>query len=169
MLSRPAFFCTTNSRAENKCSIPTTSQPLTIPKDPILANLHERVAEWKGHHVSTLGSLHLHNQVLVHRGEITRSYIVYLLDKAILCFVEDKTGPTPNVLSLKGRIFTYHIKDVMDDNERVSGLVVNVQAGEVNGDRFTLGFRSPMERGVWKAEIRSLVAADWERSKNGQL
>jgi sugar phosphate isomerase/epimerase len=116
--------------------------------------------------VSTLGSSHIHNHLLVHRGDITRSYIVYLLDKATLCFVEDKTDPTPNALALKGRIFTNHIKDVVDGNEQASGLVVNVQAGEVRGDRFTLKFGSPMERDVWKAEIRLLVAAGRERSKN---
>ena len=51
-------------------------------------NLESRVEDWKGHHISSFGSLLLDDIFTVTKSEMDREYHVFLFEKIILCCKE---------------------------------------------------------------------------------
>ena len=56
-------------------------------------SLHDRVSDWKGHHLEDFGELLLDDVFIVTKSEIDREYHVFLFERIILCCKEAVVPP----------------------------------------------------------------------------
>lgn len=122
----------------------------------IVRDLEERVEDWKGHNISTFGSLLLSDIFMVSKSETEREYHVYLFEKILLCckevmpnapkknsksnsLLKAKTvTPTPpgkkprTTLQLKGRIFINNVTSAIANSK------VNSVLGAGAGGQYSL-------------------------------
>jgi hypothetical protein len=74
------------------------------PFKPVMDDLRNRIADWKGHSIERFGQLVLYDYLGVRQDEVVREFFVYLFHEALLCVAEERkkekglsrfmTGPT---------------------------------------------------------------------------
>lgn len=161
----------------------TTPSTLDSPFAAVVADLRNRMYDWKGHALSGLGPLQMFDVLSVRRDALVREFYVYLFKEAIICVLEEKKkslgrllhsssstnapfgeGSTGNngqhakhgVLRLKGRIYVRHIKRVLDTS--ASGeLSLTIDMEDERLESFILIFKDRSSLESWRTCISDLV------------
>lgn len=181
--------------AESVSSAPFMYNPtpsaLDTPFASVVADLRNRMFDWKGHALSGLGPLKMYDILSVRRDALVREFYVYLFKEAIICVLEEKKkslgrllhsssstnvpfgeggggGQNKGVLRLKGRIYVRHIKRVLDTS--ASGeLSLTIDMEDERLESFILIFKDRSSLEAWRTCISELVALfqdamRWNRS-----
>ncbi|PWZ00395.1 hypothetical protein BCV70DRAFT_205881 [Testicularia cyperi] len=157
--------------------------PATDPNRAVLADLQNRVTDWKGHSIEHFGPLVLHDLLDIRQDSVVREFHVYLFEEALLCVTEEKkkglgrfitppssggvaeSGAAPAPLSvsgskpalkLKGRIYLRHIRRVLDSSAAGEHMLSIIMDDE-NLDQFVLSFHNVATLSVWKSRLTSLI------------
>lgn len=138
------------------------------PFNSITEDLQNRVLDWNGDPLSSLGPLQMYDLLLVRRDSLVREFSVYLFKEALICMVEDKkrslgrlllssagSGPNLGALRMKGRIYGRHIKKVTASSAGEMTLTLDIEHEEINS--FVLIFRQWSSLETWKTQIQSLM------------
>lgn len=152
------------------------------PFEAITEDLRNRIIDWKGHPLSSLGPLQMYDMLRVRRESIIREFFVYLFKEAIICVMEEKkrslgrllsgvsgssssTGdgasiadraPARGVLRLRGRIYIGHIRQVTDSSTP-GELSLTIDMEDERLDSFILVFRERSSLETWRSHINRLV------------
>ncbi|KAJ1307082.1 hypothetical protein OPQ81_001201 [Rhizoctonia solani] len=153
-------------------------------EDAPAEDLQNRLVDWKGHPMDSLGPLQMFDILSVRRDSLVREFYVYLFKEAIICVLEEKkkslgrllqtgsgdasslasgtTSPGPfaskSVLRLKGRIYIRHIKRLLDTS--VAGeLSLTIDMEDERLESFILIFRDHSSLENWRSTIQGLVNA----------
>jgi hypothetical protein len=142
----------------------------------VTADLKNRVADYKGHGLDSLGPIRMFDLLKVRKGSQIREFHVYLFQEALICVSEEKkkglrgflssssstlsnTDGTSNgkgVLKLKGRIFLRHVSRVFDST--VQGeLSLTIIMEDETLDSFILTFRDRSSHETWRSNLTRLM------------
>ncbi|BGP19839.1 hypothetical protein JCM10213_003148 [Rhodosporidiobolus nylandii] len=139
-----------------------------------VADLANRVEDWKGHDIASFGELLLQETFVVIKSENEREYNVYLFERIILCCKEvgavgkkDKKSnsilkrpPSQriNKLQLKGRIFVNNITGASQVNHRSGHYLLEVRwRGDLNEEAFIIKCRTEELLKQWQKAINKAV------------
>ncbi|KAJ3970516.1 Pleckstrin homology domain-containing protein [Lentinula raphanica] len=147
------------------------------PFNPITEDLRNRIIDWKGHPLSDLGPLQMHDLLSVRRDTLVREFYVYLFKEALICVVEEKkrslgrllnasghadtasTASSPaqskGVLRLKGRIYVRHIKQVTASSAAGEMSLTIDMEDELAS--FILIYKDRETLEAWRSTIQALV------------
>ncbi|KAL7421388.1 hypothetical protein Q5752_004273 [Cryptotrichosporon argae] len=151
---------------------PTTSASFAH----VVADLRNRVIDYKTSGLDTLGPLRLFDLLSVRKGQLVREFHVYLFQDAIICISEERksglrgifsssssvrSGDSSSskggaVLKLKGRIYVRHIRQVVDTS--VAGeLSLTITMEDESMDSFILTFKDRGAHETWKQTVQRLI------------
>ncbi|KAF2400984.1 hypothetical protein EJ06DRAFT_415729 [Trichodelitschia bisporula] len=136
-----------------------------------VAELRDRVEDWKGHKLDSFGNLLLYGTFSVIKGETgsskdpEREYRIYLFQMILLCCKElnpakqkakaagkDKRGPTR--LQLKGRIFMQNVTDVVMQSKPGTSYTCQIYwKGDPSIESFTIRFTSEETMKKWARQV----------------
>ncbi|GAA5869560.1 hypothetical protein JCM8547_001522 [Rhodosporidiobolus lusitaniae] len=139
-----------------------------------VADLANRVEDWKGHDIASFGELLLQETFVVIKSENEREYNVYLFERIILCCKEvgatgkkDKKSnsilkrpPSQriNKLQLKGRIFVNNITGAAQVNHRSGQYLLEVRwRGDLNEEAFIIKCRTQELLQQWQKAVNKAV------------
>ena len=163
---------------------PSTARSATAPPpsstDPfahVIADLQNRVAEYRTSGLDALGQLRLFDLLSVRKGALMREFHVYLFQEALICITEEKKSAIRSIFSsassarsssshasghgrgelkLKGRIYLKHVKRIVDSS--VPGeLSLTIVMVDENMDSFILTFRDRGSHETWKRNLTNIV------------
>ncbi|GAA5865462.1 hypothetical protein JCM8547_001252 [Rhodosporidiobolus lusitaniae] len=140
---------------------PPTSKP-GGPFAPIVEDLRNRMADWKGHQPDEFGELKLYDHLQVRKDTATREFLVYLFDEAILCVTDDRlkavnklgdsSAGKDSKLRLKGRVYLRHVSGV-----KVDDLSLTITMEDDTVAEFVVVFKDRTNLEVWKGQIENLL------------
>lgn len=150
----------------------------------LVRDLETRVEDWKGHSISTFGSLLLSDVFMVSKSDTEREYHVYLFEKILLCckevlpnhpkknsksnsILKQKSQPTPaapgkkpkTMLQLKGRIFINNVTAAHSGGKMNNGQH-NLQVwwkGDIEQESFSLRCKNEEQLRQWQVAIGKLI------------
>jgi hypothetical protein len=151
------------------------------PFSHILADLKDRMTDYKSSGINKLGKIWLFDILKVRKGSTVLDISVYLFQHALVCVTEEKkksirgflASPSyaslrnqatddkghkrdKGVLKLKGRIYFKHVKRVIDTS--ISGeLSLTISMEDENVDSFILTFRDKNSLELWRKTIDKAV------------
>ena len=144
----------------------------------IVADLKNRVVDYKTSGLDQLGGLRLFDILRVRKGPLVREFHVYLFQEGLICISEEKksgfrqifssgsstrshdsngnAGTGRGVLKLKGRIYVRHVRKVIDSS--VQGeLSLTIMMDDESLESFILAFKDRGSHETWKANFSSLL------------
>lgn len=151
------------------------------PFSHILADLKDRMSDYKSSGVNKLGKIWLFDILKVRKGSVVLDISVYLFEHALVCVTEEKkksirgflASPSyaslrnqasdekankrdKGILKLKGRIYFKHVKRVVDTS--ISGeLSLTISMEDENVESFILALRDKNSLELWRKTIDKAV------------
>jgi hypothetical protein len=177
----PSPMSTTSPRLDypQPRSASGATNPAATP-DPfahVLADLKNRVVNYKDSGLDQIGRLRLFDLLAVRKGALVREFHVYLYQDALVCIAEEKksgfrnmfssststksgdSGPASagrGVMKLKGRIYVKHVQKILDTS--VQGeLSLTIKMVDESMDSFILTFRDRGSHETWKSNLNRLI------------
>lgn len=134
--------------------------------------LRDRMVDWKGHSLDEFGGLRLYDSVSVRKDSVTRDFVVYLFDEAILCVSDEKRkgplaykvigagarGIATDKVRLKGRVYLRHVRAVTDTSTG-DELSLTFAMNDEAVAEFVMIFRERTTLRSWKAQVDMLLSA----------
>lgn len=143
----------------------------------VVADLKNRVVDYKSSGLDSLGPLRLFDLLCVRKGSLIREFHVYLFQEALICISEEKktgfrsmfsssssvrsndSGTSASgrgVLKLKGRIYIRHVRKVVDSS--VQGeLSLTIAMVDDSMDSFILTFKDRGSHETWRLNLARLI------------
>lgn len=150
----------------------------------VVSDLEQRVEDWKGHNISTFGSLLLEDVFIVSKNDSEREYHVYLFERILLCCKEvspsrsSRTsrndvrnskklppGGKPS-LQLKGRIFINNVTNAIQPLGSTVHALQVFWRGDVEQESFTLRCRNEEQLKQWESHIKTLIQDNMTRKQS---
>jgi hypothetical protein len=137
-----------------------------------IGDLRNRLIDLMGMPLSNLGTLQMHDVLLVRRKSSVRELLVYLFEEAVICVAERKTargilssthhsGRLKNALRLKGRLYVREMKQV-----RISSAVGETSLTidmENDSSSFDLIFKDQASMELWRNTIKELMTISYSQ------
>jgi hypothetical protein len=154
-----------------------------IPSTPntfahVVADLKNRVVDFKTSGLDTLGRLRLFDLLSVRKGDLVREFHVYLFQEALICISEEKrtglrgmfssassirsgdsgssSATGRGILRLKGRIYVKHVHKILDSS-RPNELSLTITMVDEDMDSFILTFKDRGSHETWKTNLNRLI------------
>lgn len=164
---------------DNMTSSSSRSTPLQTPDSfaHVVADLRNRMNDYKSSGLEQLGSLRLFDLLHVRKGNLVREFHVYLFQEALICVSEEKrsglkaifssassaksdtsgmSGSHRGVLKLKGRIYVRHVNRIADTSTR-GELSLTIAMDDEAMDPFVLTFKDRASHETWRSSLTRLL------------
>ncbi|CAG8452434.1 10617_t:CDS:2 [Ambispora leptoticha] len=138
--------------------------------EAVVKDLERRVEDWKGHNISSFGSLLLEDVFIMQKDDSEREYHVYLFERILLCCKDtSKQNPKNNIiknnrrqkrasLQLKGRIFIHNITAVVNHSHPGLWLIKVFWRGDTEMESFSLKCRNEEQLKKWQNALEKLLS-----------
>jgi hypothetical protein len=144
----------------------------------VVADLKNRVVDYKTSGLDTLGRLRLFDLLSVRKGDLVREFHVYLFQEALICISEEKrtglrgmfssassirsgdsgssSATGRGILRLKGRIYVKHVHKILDSS-RPNELSLTITMVDEDMDSFILTFKDRGSHETWKTNLNRSI------------
>ena len=144
----------------------------------VVADLKNRVVDFKTSGLDSLGRLRLFDLLSVRKGDLVREFHVYLFQEALICISEEKrtglrgmfssassirsgdsgssSATGRGILRLKGRIYVKHVHKILDSS-RPNELSLTITMVDEDMDSFILTFKERGSHETWKSNLNRLI------------
>ncbi|KAG9295693.1 hypothetical protein G9A89_001710 [Geosiphon pyriformis] len=139
--------------------------------EAVVKDLEGRVEHWKGHNISSFGSLLLEDVFVMSKDDSEREYHVYLFERILLCCKETAKGNQRSTmlrnnnrrqkrasLQLKGRIYIHNITAVVNNSRSGLWSIKVFWRGDTEMESFSLKCRNEEQLKQWQATLEKLLA-----------
>lgn len=162
-----------SAKSGHSAASPITPEPFAH----VVADLRNRVVDYKTSGLDQLGPLRLFDLLCVRKGPLIREFHVYLFRDALICVAEEKKGGLRNIFSsssassrsnesgvaagrgvlrMKGRIYVRHVKKIIDSS--IQGeLSLTITMEDESMDSFILTFKDRSSHETWKSNLNRLI------------